>query len=195
MMIKMKSVFNIKRSMMRLIEYLLSLIVCCTCISNVFAEEVVQLSNILIVIEAPPEGYGVKPDPSWPDWRKNKFIKKNAPIDRPYNEIIKHPSEDLQHYLGKMTGENIPIVVDGLDELVKGKIQIHIGRTKEALKENPDVPSGFNPIARKGLFGEEGYIINVKKKRIYLLGNQDGPYLGTAYAVYNFLYDLATAPA
>ncbi|NQU12045.1 DUF4838 domain-containing protein, partial [bacterium] len=51
-------------------------------------------------------------------------------------------------------------------------------------------PSGFNPAKRPDIYEEEGYIIQTKGPRIFLAGNQDGPYFGTTYAVCAFLEQL-----
>lgn len=102
-------------------------------------------------------------------------------------QAIEKPAQDLKHYLDRITGATFPLIVEG-DALPAGvDMQIHVGQTKAALAAKLDFPSGFDDTIRPELFEEEGYVIKVKGKTLYLVGNQSGPYRGTSYAVYDFL--------
>lgn len=95
------------------------------------------------------------------------------------NGKVRLAAEDLQRYVEKITGAKLEIVSD--DQPTKGAVVLVGASAKtEPLKLN--IPAGLKP-ERK----EEGYLIYAKGDTLVLAGNNDGPYLGTYYAVAEFL--------
>ncbi len=88
----------------------------------------------------------------------------------------------LQAYVQKMCGAKLPIVDDGQD--VKGPV-ILVGRSRLSDALGVPVPAGVGPDRR-----DEGFVIVCRGDRLLLVGNDDGPYHGTEYAVYDFLRSL-----
>lgn len=88
----------------------------------------------------------------------------------------------LQAYVQKMCGAKLPIVDDGQD--VKGPV-ILVGRSRLSDALGVPVPAGVGPDRR-----DEGFVIVCRGDRLLLAGNDDGPYHGTEYAVYDFLRSL-----
>ncbi len=94
-------------------------------------------------------------------------------------------AHDLQEYIRKISGATLPIVGDGSTapggSTPVGDL-ILVGQNKITDAMKVDIPSGLTP-ARK----EEGFLIQSRGDRLVLAGNNDGPYHGTEYAVYDFL--------
>ena len=92
-------------------------------------------------------------------------------------------ARDLQVYLEKMSGAKLPIVAD--DAPVEAKTRILVGRGKLTAKYDAGIPSGLTPLRE-----EEGYAIFTDGDTLALVGNDQGPYHGTEYAVSFFLHRL-----
>ncbi|MDQ3621697.1 MAG: DUF4838 domain-containing protein [Verrucomicrobiota bacterium] len=88
-------------------------------------------------------------------------------------------ADELQAYLGKISNAKLPIVTDTND--VNGTALL-VGRSKLTDALGVVVPSGLTNARR-----EEGFVMLRRDDRIVLAGNNDGPYHGTEYAVYDFL--------
>jgi hypothetical protein len=94
-------------------------------------------------------------------------------------EKVKTAAQELQTYLAKLSGATLPLQTDA--EPVPGAaVLVGASRLTEALRVV--VPSGLSGSRR-----EEGYVIVCRGDRLVLAGNNDGPYHGTEYAVYEFL--------
>lgn len=124
-----------------------------------------------IVVEAPPAG-------------------TNALEQAAYAEKVRKPAEELQLYVKKMSGATLPLLTEGDKATETLPAAVYIGRTKAAAKAGLTIPSGFNPAIRPDAFNEEGYLLKTHGGNLYAGGNGDGPYRGTAYAVYALLETL-----
>lgn len=95
------------------------------------------------------------------------------------NEKVKMAAEELQRYLEKISGAKLPIVPDSQNP--KGLLLL-IGKSRFTEVMKASIPSGLTNARR-----EEGFIILCRGNRLVLAGNDEGPYHGTEYAVYDFL--------
>ena len=91
----------------------------------------------------------------------------------------KTAAEDLQTYIKKMTGADLPVVMDTSNP--KGTLLL-VGKSNITKEINVAIPSGLTNSRR-----EEGFVILSKDSKIVLAGNDEDPYHGTEYAVYDFL--------
>lgn len=98
------------------------------------------------------------------------------------SDQAKQAAQELQTYIEKMSGAKLPIVTEA--ENVTGK-PIYVGLSKAVEAMNLRIPSGFTYD-----FSDEGYVIRVTPAAVVLAGNETPPYLGTLYAVYDFLDSL-----
>jgi hypothetical protein len=87
---------------------------------------------------------------------------------------------ELQKYIKKMSGADLPIVND--EESPTGPL-ILVGPSR--LTEKFEIPSGLTPRLR-----EEGFLVLCRGDRLVLAGNDAGPYYGTRYAVVELLHRL-----
>jgi hypothetical protein len=94
-------------------------------------------------------------------------------------EKVKIAANDLQTYLAKMSGAKLPLVAD--DPSPTGALVL-VGASKLTASLSVKIPVGVTPARR-----EEGFVIWCRGDRLVLAGNNDGPYHGTEYAVYDFL--------
>jgi len=92
-------------------------------------------------------------------------------------------ARELQHYIEKISGAKLPIVTD--EQNTTGTL-IMVGKSRLADKMDVDIPSGLTNARR-----DEGFVIVCKSDRLLLAGNDEGPYHGTEYAVYDFLERLS----
>jgi hypothetical protein len=92
-------------------------------------------------------------------------------------------ARDLQHYLEKMSGAELPIVPAGGE--VPAGTRILVGRSKLTAGYDAEIPSGLTNLRE-----EEGYAILTDGDTLVLAGNDEGPYHGTEYAVSFFLHRL-----
>ncbi|HMC27784.1 MAG TPA: DUF4838 domain-containing protein [Verrucomicrobiae bacterium] len=92
-------------------------------------------------------------------------------------------ARELQHYVRKMSGAELPILIDE-QETTGPVILVGASRFTEKL---PDlkIPSGLTPQLR-----EEGFVVQCRGDRLVLAGNDAGPYFGTRYAVVELLHRL-----
>jgi len=95
------------------------------------------------------------------------------------NDKVKLAADELQTYVEKMSGARLPIVTDA--ENPQGAL-ILVGTSKLSDATGVAIPSGLTNARR-----EEGFAIACKDGRLVLAGNDEGPYHGTEYAVYDFL--------
>jgi len=95
---------------------------------------------------------------------------------------IQTAAEELQAYVQKISGAELPIVDDG--QSVKGPA-ILVGRSRLSDAMGVAIPAGVRSNRR-----DEGFAIACRGDRLLLAGNDDGPYHGTEYAVYDFLRSL-----
>ena len=95
---------------------------------------------------------------------------------------VKTAADELQAYVHKISGAKLPIVNDG--QSPAGKL-ILVGRSRLSDALGVAIPAGLSPDRR-----DEGFVIACRGDRLLLAGNNDGPYHGTEYAVYDFLRSL-----
>ncbi|MCA1596806.1 MAG: DUF4838 domain-containing protein, partial [Chloroflexi bacterium] len=95
------------------------------------------------------------------------------------NDKVTAAADDLSLYLQKISGAKPPRSLD--TENVQGTV-ILVGKSKKTEAAHVRVPSGLTPARR-----EEGFVIHCQGNILALAGNDDGPYHGTEYAVYEFL--------
>ena len=100
----------------------------------------------------------------------------------PAKQKIKTAAEELQTYVQKISGAKLPIVDDGQNP--SGTLVL-LGRSRWSDGLGVAIPGGVTSGRR-----EEGFVIACKGDRLLLAGNNDGPYHGTEYAVYDFLRSL-----
>ena len=99
-------------------------------------------------------------------------------------------AEVIQTYVAKMSGAQLPILVEGTPIAGKPAVQILVGPTAAAKKLGKRVPGGFNSTVRPDIFEEEGYVLKSADDALIVAGNNDGPYQGTLYAAYALLEKL-----
>ncbi len=101
-----------------------------------------------------------------------------------------HAAEALQTYIEKMSGVELPLVIEGEDPPENAPAgRVHVGQTAAAQGQN--VPAGFDPSVRDDAFEEEGYVLRTLDENTLLVaGNNDGPYRGTVFAAYALLEKL-----
>lgn len=98
----------------------------------------------------------------------------------PVESRIKLAALDLQAYVEKMSGAKLPLVADTAPVDAPAVL---VGRSKlTAALGGVQIPAGLTPERH-----EEAFIIVAKGNRLVLAGNDDGPYLGSYYAVAEFL--------
>ncbi len=95
------------------------------------------------------------------------------------NDKVKLAAEELQTYIEKMSGAKLPIVTD--EQNPTGPLVL-VGPSRTAANMGVSIPQGLTNARR-----EEGFVIACRGKRLLLAGNDEGPYHGTEYAVYDFL--------
>ncbi|MEO6846179.1 MAG: DUF4838 domain-containing protein [Chthoniobacterales bacterium] len=88
-------------------------------------------------------------------------------------------AQDLQAYIKKISGAELPIVGD--DAKTSGTLVL-VGPSQLTTAMKAAIPSGLTPERH-----EEGFLLQAKGNRLVLAGNNAGPYHGTEYAVYEFL--------
>ncbi|MBM3473324.1 MAG: DUF4838 domain-containing protein [Armatimonadetes bacterium] len=84
---------------------------------------------------------------------------------------------ELREYVRKMSGAELPVATDAAPP--EGRL-ILVGPSR--LTRDLEVPSGLTNPRR-----EEGYVVLCRGERLVLAGNDEGPYHGTEYAVYDLL--------
>jgi len=92
-------------------------------------------------------------------------------------EKVAAAAAELQAYVKRMSGAELPIAVD--IQAPNGTLVL-VGRS--ALTQGVEIPSGLTNARR-----EEGYVVLSRGQRLVLAGNDEGPYHGTEYAVYDLL--------
>ena len=112
------------------------------------------------------------------------LVKDGAPkativIAAQSNDKVKVAAEDLQKYIENISGAKLPIVTD--EKEPQGAL-ILVGRSRPTDAMKVAIPSCLTTERV-----EEGFVIVSKGDRLVLAGNNDGPYHGTEYAVYEFL--------
>jgi len=98
-------------------------------------------------------------------------------------EKVAWAAHDLQVYIEKMSGAQLPIVGD--DQSRPEGTVVLVGRGKLTAKYDTQIPAGLTNLRE-----EEGYAILTDGNTLVLAGNDEGPYHGTEYAVSFFLHKL-----
>jgi len=99
--------------------------------------------------------------------------------ENPAARKIAMAAQELQSYVEKISGARLPMVTDG--QGARGNL-ILVGRSRQTDRLNIEIPSGVTPSRR-----DEGFTIVCRGNVLVLAGNNDGPYRGTEYAVYELL--------
>ena len=86
---------------------------------------------------------------------------------------------ELRHYVQALSGAELPVATEA--DGAQGALVL-VGRSKLTDAMGVRVPSGLTNNRR-----EEGLVVVCKGDQLVLAGNNDGPYHGTEYAVYEFL--------
>lgn len=100
----------------------------------------------------------------------------------PIRQKLRTAAEELQTYVQKISGAKLPIVDDTQNPA--GTLVL-VGRSRLSDGLGVAIPAGLTPGRR-----DEGFVIVCRNERLLLAGNNDGPYHGTEYAVYDFLRSL-----
>ena len=106
------------------------------------------------------------------------IVISDAPTDN-----AQTAAHELQRYIEKISGATLPIVDDS--NRPSGGLVL-VGRSR--LTE--DIPDLRIPSGRTRNLREEGFVIRTHDNRLVLAGNDAEPYLGTRYAVIEFLHRL-----
>ncbi len=93
-------------------------------------------------------------------------------------------AKDLQAYIKKLSGAELPIVSDEAELPASPLILIGRSRLTDAIADAA-IPAGLTPSRN-----EEGFVVLARDDRLLLAGNDEGPYHGTEYAVYALLEHL-----
>lgn len=98
-------------------------------------------------------------------------------------ENARAAAAELQHYVRKISGATLPIADDAAS--VEG-VRVLVGRSRwsDGIADL-EIPAGRT----RGL-REEGFVIRTVDNSLVLAGNDEKPYLGTRYAVIQFLHHL-----
>jgi hypothetical protein len=128
-----------------------------------------QPSAVIVISQA-----AVQSLPTLDDEKANPEV----PADK-----IAWAAHDLQVYLEKMSGAEVPIVGD--DQPTPAGTTILVGRSSLTTAFDVEIPAGVTNLRE-----EEGYAILTDDTTLVLAGNDQGPYHGTEYAVSFFLYSL-----
>lgn len=100
------------------------------------------------------------------------------PNDAPATVVT--AANDLKKYLRQITGCNFTVAKE--DRIEGDSHYIFVGKTKKAAEVGIEAPSGYP--------GEEKSFVVQKDGHLFLLGNDDGNYTGTEFAVTMFLESL-----
>ncbi|MFA6568190.1 MAG: DUF4838 domain-containing protein [Victivallales bacterium] len=130
-----------------------------------------------IVVEKAPSktSADAKPDP-----------KTETAFER-YESVVLIPAKHIQDALRKMTGAEVSIIEEGVALPDGVKARVLVGRTEAAREAGVKLLAGCDLKPRPDAFAEEGYVLRTVGNDIYIVGNQDVFYRGTAYGCYAFL--------
>jgi len=129
-----------------------------------------SLLGLLGVVGAEPDGLVIV---------KDRQPRATIVVAQEANEKVKLAAAELQTYIEKMSGAKLPVAEDTTDP--QGAL-ILVGRSKFTDEMGVAIPSGLTNARR-----EEGFVIHCEEDRLVLAGNDEGPYHGSEYAVYDFL--------
>jgi len=110
---------------------------------------------------------------------ENSLPRAEIVIAAKASEKAKFAAGELQTYLQRISGAKLPIVTD---DAKPKDVAILVGPSKLTVGKGLRVPAGLTAARR-----EEGFIVQTSANRLVLAGNDEGPYHGTEYAVYEFL--------
>lgn len=111
---------------------------------------------------------------------ENSVAKATIVIPQSPTDKVREAAEDLQAHLKKMTGSSIKIGFDNVDR-TNGNF-ILVGPTAQTKALGIEQPTGYP--------GAERVIVRREKNYLVLLGNDDGEFYGTQFAVNMFLEQL-----
>lgn len=113
--------------------------------------------------------------------------KPNASISIGKNpsEAARKAADELQLFIKRISGVQLPIAAE---PDVAYPVKILVGQSAAKSEANAmgiKIPSGLNY-----KFDDEGYVVAGVKNTLILAGNETEPYMGTYYAVYDYLHSL-----
>ncbi|MBI5094629.1 MAG: DUF4838 domain-containing protein [Candidatus Hydrogenedentes bacterium] len=108
--------------------------------------------------------------------------KATIVISAQAGDKVKLAAAELQTYVEKISDAHLPLATDA--DFPQGAL-ILVGASKLTDAVGVKIPSGLSDNRR-----DEGFVIVCAADRLLLAGNNDGPYHGTEYAVYDFLRSL-----
>jgi len=108
-------------------------------------------------------------------------------VVQPDEPKARQAAEAIQLYVRKMSGAELPIVVEGAPAGEEPGTLILVGHTAAAERLGVQIPSGYDASVHDDAFEEEGYVLKTLGNAIVVGGNNDGPYKGTIYAAYALL--------
>jgi hypothetical protein len=94
---------------------------------------------------------------------------------------VKSAARELQSYIKKMSGAELPIETDS--KKIPGKARIIVGKSNLEKQFGVSVERGEYPVP-------ENFTIKSGKDVLFLVGNDEGDFQGTLFAVYDFLESL-----
>ena len=98
---------------------------------------------------------------------------------------VRLAANDLQAYLEKISGAELPILSDAMKINLLGQPVIYVGESNMTKLLKLKYPAGVTKD-----FNEDGYTVYCKGNTLALVGNDAGPYHGTEYAVFDLLHRL-----
>jgi len=114
-----------------------------------------------------------------------KPYARTAGVSPKADEKIRAAANDLQTYIKKISGAELPILSDAMKINLIGEPVILIGESNQTKLLKLKYPTGVTKD-----FREEGFTINCNGDTLALVGNDAGPYHGSEYAVNELLYRL-----
>lgn len=110
---------------------------------------------------------------------ENGVAKSCIVVAADCSEQTQRAARELQGYIERISGARLEIHSESGPT---AGLSLFVGESNAVRGAGVEVPAGFTHA-----MNEEGYVIRAIPGGIVLAGNEDGPYQGTLYAVYDFL--------
>ncbi len=112
---------------------------------------------------------------------ENGVSKSVIVVAENYTEKSLEAAADLQDYISKMTGVTVEMYMDSWD-MPEDKFLILVGPTKYTSQVGVTQPKGYP--------SNEKFIVKRSGRYLALIGNDDGAFIGTQFAVTRFLEEM-----